>query len=127
MSVRFDADAPLVLRIGAEAPDVDLAVEVAEALIERHRGAEQQVGDGVVGRERAGKDKEGVRRDPLEQVDARVPVLAAELDEVRPARPRQAVLHLERALFGVARPGDRATDRRVAADVEEGRALADLV
>ena len=42
-------------------------------------------------------------------------------------RPRRAVAHLERRLGRIARPGDRPADRRVAADVEERRSLADVV
>ena len=120
-------DAPLVLHVGGDAPDADLAGEIAETLIERHRRAQQQVRDGVVGRKRPGEHEERVGRDRLDHVDAGAPHLAADLHHVRPARPRQAVLDLERVLLRVARPGDGAADRRVAADVEERRSLSDLV
>ena len=122
-----EPESPLVLRIQAEPRDVNPAAEVAEPLIERDRRAKQQVGHGIVGRKRRREDVERVGRDRLNHVDPGAPELAADLDEMAATGPGQAVLDFEGVLRRVARTGDRAADRRIAADVEEGRTLADVV
>ena len=121
------AQSPLVLCIQAEPRDVNPAAEVAEPLIEGHRRAEQQVGHGIVGRKRRREDVERVGRDRLNHVDPGAPELAADLDEMAATGPGQCVLDFEGALGRVARTGDRAADRRIAADVEKRRPLADVV
>ena len=118
---------PLVLGIEAEIVDAHAAGEIAQTLVERHRRAEQQVRDRVVRGEGSGKHVERIWRDGLEHVDAGVQVFEPALHEMRAASPRHAVLHLEGRLLRIARSRDRAADGRVAADVEERRAFANLV
>jgi hypothetical protein len=88
-----------------------MPLEVAEALVEDHGRAQQEIGDRVVRREGTGEHVKRIRRNGLRHVDAGVPELAADLHQVRAVGPGHGVLNLESVLCRVAWTRNRASDR----------------
>ena len=66
--MRLRRDAPFVLRVAGHDPLAQTAVEIAPALKELHRLAEQEAGEGIAGRKRR-EDEEAVGGDAEQHID----------------------------------------------------------
>src|SRR5450631_4380869 len=114
-----------ILHVHVPIVAANTAREIADALQEDNRLPKEEAGECVRYRERH-EYKESVGRDPLQHVDLLTLVPAAEFQLVLAAHPTQRCGEIVDIFVGVARAGDRITDRGIAVYLNKWWSSSDI-